>query len=275
MAYVYRHIRLDKNEPFYIGIGKTMYRHTTKQNRNDIWSKIVAKTNYDVEILFEDIDWDFACKKEIELIKLYGRINRNTGTLANMTDGGDGNLGLRHSKEAIEKISKSSKGRVGHWKGKKMSDKFKEKLSLAKKGVPNLKARGKKVGDHVREAVRNRSYGNSYHLGKKHTDESKIKMSKSMKGRVSWLKGKKWPSHIPHSCIGRKYSKETIDKMRQSQRTRPVIMHSMSGEFIKEYFSISEAARVHGIFETGIQAVCKNNGKNKSYKGYIWSYKST
>ena len=34
MAYVYRHIRLDKNEPFYIGISKDAYRPFTKKGRN-------------------------------------------------------------------------------------------------------------------------------------------------------------------------------------------------------------------------------------------------
>lgn len=50
MAYVYRHIRLDKNEPFYIGIGSdaTYKRANTKKGRNEIWKRIVCKTTYDV-----------------------------------------------------------------------------------------------------------------------------------------------------------------------------------------------------------------------------------
>jgi hypothetical protein len=43
MAYVYRHIRLDKNEPFYIGIGKDDYSsfkraYHTGNKRNKIWA---------------------------------------------------------------------------------------------------------------------------------------------------------------------------------------------------------------------------------------------
>lgn len=39
MAYVYRHIRLDKNEPFYIGIGSDNKYSRAKQKtgRNDRW----------------------------------------------------------------------------------------------------------------------------------------------------------------------------------------------------------------------------------------------
>ena len=51
MAVVYRHIRLDKNVPFYIGIGNSKYRATKKDSRNEIWQNIVSKTNYKVEII--------------------------------------------------------------------------------------------------------------------------------------------------------------------------------------------------------------------------------
>ena len=59
MAYVYRHIRLDKNEPFYIGIGKipNYKRAYLKSIRNIIWKQIVAKTDYEIEILFDNLSW--------------------------------------------------------------------------------------------------------------------------------------------------------------------------------------------------------------------------
>lgn len=41
MAYVYRHIRLDKNEPFYIGIGSDInyQRAYNYQRRTKYWKK--------------------------------------------------------------------------------------------------------------------------------------------------------------------------------------------------------------------------------------------
>ena len=107
MSYVYRHIRLDKNEPFYIGIGSDKYykRANRKTTRNNIWNKIVEKTDYEIEILLDDLTWDEACEKEKEFISLYGRIDNGTGILSNLTDGGDGILGLKRSKEFIEKRS--------------------------------------------------------------------------------------------------------------------------------------------------------------------------
>ena len=107
---VYRHIRCDKNEPFYIGIGRNVKRAYNKTRRSNLWKSIVAKTDYEVEILFENVSWEFAKEKEIEFIELYGRRDLNKGTLVNFTDGGDGSLGLFRSEETKRKISKSLKG---------------------------------------------------------------------------------------------------------------------------------------------------------------------
>lgn len=119
MAYVYRHIRLDKNEPFYIGIGNSndnFYRAKTKAGRNSIWNKIVSKSSYKTQILFNDLTWEEACKKEKELIVLYGRIFNKTGILSNISDGGEGAIGVPSwnkgkslSRSHIEKIKNSAK----------------------------------------------------------------------------------------------------------------------------------------------------------------------
>lgn len=91
MAYVYRHIRLDKNIPFYIGIGTDSFyrRANSRAGRNRLWNRIAAVSEYDVEILFYDIELGVAKEKEIEFISIYKRIN-DGGTLANISSGGDG-----------------------------------------------------------------------------------------------------------------------------------------------------------------------------------------
>ena len=121
--YLYRHIRLDKDEPFYIGIG-TVYKQDLNskniklyykraysiQNKNKIWNRIFKKSNYEVEIIMESTNYNFIKSKEIEFIKLYGRLDLKLGILANLTDGGDGSVGLKRSSEFKENCRKRMTG---------------------------------------------------------------------------------------------------------------------------------------------------------------------
>jgi hypothetical protein len=108
MAIVYRHRRLDDNSIFYIGIGVDEKRAFQLRSRNQLWKNIVLKTDYKVEIIAENIDYDKAKELEIFLISLYGRRDLKNGILCNMTGGGDGNTNM--SDELKNKISNSLKG---------------------------------------------------------------------------------------------------------------------------------------------------------------------
>lgn len=112
--YVYRHIRLDKNEPFYIGIGNKKNYGRAYQNkpdrRNKIWKKIFDKTDIEVEIILEGLTKNQSSEKEQELIRLYGRKDLGTGTLCNMTDGGDGIWNCARSDETKEKLRQQKLG---------------------------------------------------------------------------------------------------------------------------------------------------------------------
>lgn len=113
MAYVYRHIRLDNNKPFYIGIGSDdlFKRSESHKGRNQIWENIINKTEYRVEIMLDNLTWEEACEKEREFIALYGRRDLGKGPLVNLTDGGEGVLGLIHREETKLSISKNLSGR--------------------------------------------------------------------------------------------------------------------------------------------------------------------
>ncbi|NCD06237.1 MAG: hypothetical protein EOL97_08965 [Spirochaetia bacterium] len=101
LYYVYRHIRLDTNEVFYVGMGKkkpdseikgynTEYsRAFERAKRTAFWKNIATKTEIRVEILIESDNLNFIKNKEVEFIKLYGKKYNNTGTLVNFQDGGD------------------------------------------------------------------------------------------------------------------------------------------------------------------------------------------
>ena len=106
--YLYKHIRLDNNFPFYIGIG-TFYNRTSFKmcykravaldGRNNLWNKIVNKHGYVIEILGHSDDLEFIKTIEKYFINLYGRIDLKTGILVNMTDGGDGAFNHIHLEE--------------------------------------------------------------------------------------------------------------------------------------------------------------------------------
>ena len=132
----------------------------------------------------------------------------------NLTDGGDGALGRKHTEEAKQKISKSLKGRKqyemteeirqkqsishkgrispmkgkhqseesrqkisGTLKGKTFSEEHKQKISEAKKG----KTRSEETKQKISEAKK----------GKTFSEEHKQKISEAKKGKIPWNKGKK------------------------------------------------------------------------------------
>ena len=111
--FVYRHIRSDKNMPFYIGIGKDSKRPSNKRCRSNFWKSIVSKTDYSVEVILDNLTKEQAIEKEIEFIELYGRVDLKKGTLCNMTNGGEGTGGLNPQLESErrDKIRKTLTGR--------------------------------------------------------------------------------------------------------------------------------------------------------------------
>jgi hypothetical protein len=128
-AYVYTHTRLDTNEIFYVGIGtQDNYKRASRShNRTNYWNNIVKKCGWKVDIVFDNLTWEEACKIEVELIKKYGRVDLGTGTLVNLTNGGEGTLKRVTTKETRLKMSKARKGR-------KYTDEHKEKTRLSMLG---------------------------------------------------------------------------------------------------------------------------------------------
>lgn len=225
MAYVYRHIRLDTNQPFYIGIGSDLKysRALTLKGRNLFWTKTVAKGGFSVDIIFDDLTWDQACEKEKEFIKLYGRRDNNTGVLVNLTDGGDGSNGLVQSQETIQKKIQSLTGKkrtpaqievlkkasVGRNKGRVLSDDHKEKIRLNGIG----KNKGKTHSEETKEKIRAKR---ALQINVKGIQKGHIPWNKGIKTGNAWNKGKS-PSievreKIRQKLLGSKLSPESIAK---------------------------------------------------------------
>jgi hypothetical protein len=162
MPHVYRHIRLDKNEPFYIGIGLDNINKRAfekKARRSDWWNRIANKHGYVVHILYEDVSIEFAKEKEKEFIALYGRLDLGTGTLCNLTDGGDGINGWKAPAETIERMKNAAKlrgtfmlntpeiiaKRAESNRGKKRTPEQCEKLAAWQRGISKSKEFSEKM----------------------------------------------------------------------------------------------------------------------------------
>lgn len=221
MAYVYRHIRLDKNEPFYIGVGKRGFsyeRARSTHGRNPIWDYIVTKTDYVVEIMVDDISYNEALRKEMEFIELYGRI-KDGGILANITLGGGGQLGVSRvawnkgvtpKKESIEKWRQTmisvgfKKGKAHHRFGITHSDELKEKWRVTRKGVdpPN---KGKKMEGGATPNMRKYFDSISVEVNQFSIEGEFIKTHKSLNDAALNTGSRK--GNISHCCQGnRRYA---------------------------------------------------------------------
>lgn len=228
---VYEHYRNDTNSVFYVGIGKNKNRAFENTRRNSHWKRVVAKHGHTVKIVSTPESWEDCCKKEKELIAKYGRIDLGTGTLVNMTDGGDGMLGAVISEETRAKRSISLSGKIyskeriakisASLKGKKMSDSARAKMSESQKGrvhSEETKAKISASGKGKKKSPEHIAKMSEAMKGKTHSEESKAKMSKSRKGiafsdehkvKISIaLKGKKKSQkHITNAVAGKKIKK--------------------------------------------------------------------
>ena len=163
MYLVYQHRKADTNEIFYVGKGKKR-RSTQLYGRNQYWYRTVNKHGFYAEILVKDIDEEFALLIEKEAIDVY---KKRGIKLVNITDGGEGSSGYKHTEEHKVKLKgnqnfastwgKNFKGchhtaetkakwsisRIGNTnkKGTKLSKESKQKISQSRKGKPLLKRR--------------------------------------------------------------------------------------------------------------------------------------
>jgi len=164
--YVYRHRRLDDNSIFYIGIGSRKDRAYTKNSRNNYWKNITNKTEYEVEIIADNLSNESAKELEIFLIKLYGRRDLGLGNLVNMTDGGDYIINL--SLEARSNIGKavSLRNNLPFYKNKLIE---RNKSFIWTKEI-------------IDKANNTKRLNNSFF--KNHSEESKLKIGKSKSKKV-------------------------------------------------------------------------------------------
>ena len=84
---------------FYVGIGKPS-RAYDKNGRSLFWRKTINKyPNYEVIVLKRNLTIEDACELEILLIDYYGRKDLGLGSLVNLTNGGEGVIGISEDRK--------------------------------------------------------------------------------------------------------------------------------------------------------------------------------
>ena len=134
--YVYLHRKLSTGDIFYVGIGcQPKYgRVFEERKRNPLWFSIARKHGVQPEIIGDFLTKKQAVELEKGVIKTLGRRDINTGSLSNMTIGGDGVSGKPLSKEHKEKLSRAHSGKNNYWWGKKLSGAHREKIRKSNTG---------------------------------------------------------------------------------------------------------------------------------------------
>jgi len=196
--YVYIYRDIDGTE-LYVGkgTGRRWRCHAENHNHNNRLRNVIKKRERELQVcLYPEIidvkNEDEAFELEIFYIQKFGRDCLKTGTLFNITDGGEGASGAVLSEEHCKKIGDRSRGRP-------CSEETKEKLRQA-----NL---GKTYGPETKAKL------SAIHKGAIFSEERRSNISKGKKGK------KFSESHIENlkkSHQGHRHSPETLEKIRQN-----------------------------------------------------------
>lgn len=102
MFYVYEHIRPDTGAVFYVGKGSKK-RAFNKFRNNPYWNNVVNKAGgFTVSFVATELDEELALLVEQERID---QLKKLKIVLTNVTDGGGGTAGLKHTEKARKGMS--------------------------------------------------------------------------------------------------------------------------------------------------------------------------
>lgn len=169
--YTYIH-KTDAGRVFYVGKGKDR-RAWAKNKRNTYWQRVAKKHGLQVEIVARWTSEAEAFEHEKFLILCFKDMGCE---LVNMTDGGDGLSGWRHSAETIAKIKASN---IGKKRSPDVSANWHAvRADWLERGIKEHWTPERRL------AASNAMAGDKHpNFGKKFSDELRAKLSKSHKGQ--------------------------------------------------------------------------------------------
>lgn len=251
-------------EPFYIGKGTRGRCYSGIRDKKS--SRKVSKINSIIKggefpiimKIEEGLTNKESQEKEITYIKKIGRMDLKLGPLTNMTSGGDGGLGLKHSEEWKKILSKpilqfSLDGEfIDEYPSVKEAA---EKTGIVKQNISsNLTGKYRTAGGFLWR-YKDPLLTLQGHLKKsfempKHSEETKKKMSSS---------AKKGEDHHMKNKIGV-----------NNPRSKKIIQKSLEGDEIKVWNSMSDINRELGFTPSNICRCCQ--GSVKRIGGFRWEY---
>lgn len=158
--YVYEHRKADTGEVFYIGKGKKYRAYEKGAKRNPYWNNIVNKHGRTVNFIAEGIDEELALLIEVEAIDT---AKKRGVVLCNITDGGEGSWGFKHTEAHKQHMSDIQKG-------KQKTEEHKQNMR---------KPKSEQGRQAIAEAQKKLRAG-----GFKPSEEAKRKTSEALKGRL-------------------------------------------------------------------------------------------
>lgn len=140
--YVYIHFRKSDGVPFYVGKGtsrancKNNFSRARHHHANLHWDNTVNKHGLAINVIMSCKTDAEAGEQEIKIISEIGRLDLGTGTLINLTDGGEGTCGRTVSVATRTKLSLAFKGR-------KLSEDWINSIKEARRNGGNGSVNGK------------------------------------------------------------------------------------------------------------------------------------
>jgi len=251
--YVYIWYIKETNEIFYVGKGSGN-RYKSMKDRNAYFKNIRKKYDCDCKIIKYFDNESEAYDYELEL----GTRLKEQGQARACYILGQTNKYV--SGEIKKKISKTLQGNIPWCKGRKLTESHKEKIRKAHLG--------KKQSEEHRKAISKALMG---HTVKKETRE---KLSQSKIGENNPMYGKKQSQEVINKrvekLIGHTTSDETKKKIGLANGKKVAQIDIASNNIIRIFDSASEAARVLGLQNSKISAVCRGT-RNKA-GGFRWEY---
>jgi NUMOD3 motif len=212
--YVYVMFRPWNGVPCYVGKGTGRRAFRPSRRLNQHLANIIERAGGSLPtvIIRDALTEREAFNVERALIAALGRGNR--GSLANLTDGGEGASGWSPSPEYRKNVSVRSKGNT-YCLGRKQS---KEEIEQRRKAN-----KGKQRNAEFRQNLSKRSEGNKYAQGRIVSPETRSLISSATTGRIFTPKHRKKLSDKAKGNqrrLGKFHTAETRQKISESKRRR-------------------------------------------------------